>query len=309
MGFLKNFKKQYATVPRLREAVRGYAFISPWIFGFLVFVLVPLIAAFILGFYRWGLLSAPEFIGLENYEEIFLKDDLFFHSLKVTSIYVGLSVPLSLAFSLFLAMLVNRRIRGIRIFRTLLLTPYAISGVAAAIVWMWVFNANYGILNYFLGLMGLNGPNWLFSRTWALPALIIVNVWYLAPARMLIFLAGLQGIPQTFYESASVDGAGWWTKFWRITIPLLSPVIFFNLLISLIDSFKMFSYAYVMTGGGPANSTLFYILYIYQKGFVEFEMGYASALAWILFIIILMITLLLLRSSSLWVYYETEVKV
>lgn len=299
--------KKSGTLAR-REMIEGYLFISPWIIGFIVFIAGPLCASLILSFCEWGFLSPPKLIGTKNYINLFEKDPLFLQSLRVTLRYVLISVPLGTVGSLLLAILMNQKLKCISLFRTAYYLPAVVSGVAIALVWMWVFNADFGILNYLLGKLGIVGPRWLFSRTWGLPALIIINVWKLMPSNMIIYLVGLQSIPEHFYEAAEIDGANWWVKFWKITLPLITPIIFFNLVINLINSFQMFTESYVMTGGGPANATLSYGLYLYRVAFEYFDMGYACALAWVLFVIILLCTLLVLKSSPFWVYYEAEVR-
>ena len=215
-------------------------------------------------------------------------------------------MPLGLALSLFLAGLLNTEVRGVRFFRTVYYLPSVMSGVAVALLWSWLFNPDFGLVNHLLGLVGINGPTWLASETWALPALIIMSLWG-AGQSMLIFLAGLQGIPQQLYEAAEIDGAGGWSRFTHVTLPMLSPVILFNLIMGIIGSFQVFTQGYVMTNGGPNNATLFYVLNLYNQAFRNLRMGYASALAWILFFIILGMTLLVIRQSRERVYYEGEV--
>lgn len=266
----------------------------------------PIAASAVLSFTDWNLLNPPSWVGLENYIDIFLNDGMFWQSLKVTAIYTGGSVPLGLALSLFLAGLLNTEVRGVRFFRTVYYLPSVMSGVAVALLWSWLFNPDFGLVNHLLGLVGINGPTWLASETWALPALIIMSLWG-AGQSMLIFLAGLQGIPQQLYEAAEIDGAGGWSRFTHVTLPMLSPVILFNLIMGIIGSFQVFTQGYVMTNGGPNNATLFYVLNLYNQAFRNLRMGYASALAWILFFIILGMTLLVIRQSRERVYYEGEV--
>jgi len=214
-------------------------------------------------------------------------------------------VPLGMILALLIAMLMNQKVRGIYLFRTIFYLPSVISGVAVAILWAWLFHPQFGLINFFLGLFGIQGPEWLFSLTWSMPAMIIMSLWSIGGS-MLIYLAGLQSVPGHLYEAAAIDGAGVFTKFRHVTIPLISPVIFFNLVLSIIGSFQVFTNIYVMTQGGPANSTLVYVIYLYQKAFQDFNMGYASALAWILFLVIMFFTAIQFIFAPRWVYYEGE---
>lgn len=289
-----------------REALDGWLYASPWIIGFFLFTLGPIVASFVLAFMKWDLVNPPRWIGLDNYLRMF-NDSVFWSSLKVTAIYSCFGVPLNLFGSLILALLCNQKLRGIEIFRTIYYLPSVVSGVAIGLLWKWLFDPTFGLINYLLSLVGIEGPMWLASETWALPALIVMGLWGVGGG-MVIFLAGLQGIPLELYEAAELDGANRWNKFWQITIPMLSPVIFFNLIMGIISSFQTFTYAYVMTGGGPNNATLFYVLNLYYNAFLYLRMGYASALAWFLFLVILTLTGLVFKSSPMWVYYESEVK-
>jgi multiple sugar transport system permease protein len=238
-------------------------------------------------------------------------DPLFWKSLANTAFYAFLSVPLTTLAALGLALLLNRPLRGITLFRTVFYLPSILSGVATAFVWMWLFNPSFGMVNLAIRHVGellhvgLPEPGWLMEEAWAKPVFIIMSLWGVGNA-MLIYLAGLQGMPTHLYEAAELDGATAWAQFRHVTLPALTPTIFFNLVMSIIGSFQIFTSAYVMTNGGPNNATLFYVLYLYRKAFEQFQMGYASALAWILFLIVLAMTLLVIRSSSLWVYYEGE---
>lgn len=286
-----------------RETIGGYLFILPWILGLMIFILGPIIASFVLSFCKYDIVNPPNFVGLANYKKIFAEDPLFYQSLKVTSIYTFVAVPLGLVVSFIVAILLNQKIRGLAIFRTIYYAPAVVSGVAVSLLWVWIFNPEFGVFNSFLSKFGIQGPTWLASTKWALPALIIMSLWAVG-APMLIYLAGLQGIPSVLYEAAEIDGANFWFKFWRITIPMMTPVIFFNLVMGIIGSFQIFTQGYIMTQGGPRYATLFYVLYLYNNAFLWFKMGYASALAWVLFIIIFASTLLVLKSSSAWVYYE-----
>jgi multiple sugar transport system permease protein len=287
-----------------REALEFYISVSPWIIGFIIFTAYPIGFSLFLSFHEWNLLESWQYVGLSNYITMFTEDGLFRQSLKVTAIYTGASVPLGICVALILAALLNRpSIRGLSVFRTIFYLPSVTSGVAVAILWMWIFNPDFGIINYFLKLLGINGPPWLASEEWVLPALIIMSLWGIGGS-MIIFLAGLQGVPQELYESAELDGATGWHKFRYITIPLITPVILFNLITGVIGSFQTFTQAYIMTNGGPNNASLFYILNLYNQSFRNMRMGYGCALAWVLFLVILICSLVLLWTSNKWVYYE-----
>ena len=280
----------------------GYLFISPWLIGFLVFLAGPIIASFVLSLTRYKPGLTPEWVGLSNYTRMF-SDDLFYHSLRVTSVYTLLAVPVGLVTALGLAILLNQDLRGQRIFRTIFYIPSLISGVAVALVFSWFFNARFGLINYFLSLFGITGPNWLGDPSYTLPAFVLMSIWGVG-GTVVIFIAALQGVPVSLYEAAQLDGANSWQRFWNVTLPLISPVLLFALITGVIGTFQTFAVSYIMTGGGPANASLFYLLYLYRNAFSWFEMGYASALAWFLFLIILICTGILLRTSNNWVHYE-----
>jgi len=292
---------------RRQEALACYLFIAPGVLGYLIFILGPLLYSLVMSFMDYGVITEPRFIGFDNWRTLFTRDPLIWQSLKVTAFYSIGSVVLGLVVSLFVAMLMNQRIFGIGIFRTIYYLPSVISGVPVALLWMWVFNPTVGVLNTALGWFGITGPNWLYDSFWVIPAFIIMSLWSTGGA-MVIFLASLQGVPQQLHEAAEIDGASALSRFINITLPMISSVIFFNLILSIIGSFQSFTQAYVMTQGGPANASLFYVLYLYRNAFEYFQMGYASAMAWFLFIIILALTALIFKSSSLWVYYENEGK-
>jgi multiple sugar transport system permease protein len=286
-----------------REALTFYLLISPWLLGLLLFVLGPMIASLFISFTRWDLLSPAKFVGLQNYEKMFTRDPLFWQSLKVTVIYTVVYVPLELVGGLVLALLMNQKLRFRGVFRTIYYLPSVLPGVAFVVLWMWILNPDVGLINTLLSYVGIQGPRWLADPQWALPALLMMSLWGLGRS-MVIYLASLQGIPQHLYEAAAIDGAGTWQAFWKITLPMLTPTIFFNLVLSLISTFQTFTSAFVATDGGPLDSTLFYVLYLFRQAFQFFNMGYASALAWVLFLIILVLTLLVVRSADRWVYYE-----
>lgn len=288
-----------------REALWFYVLISPFLIGFLLFTAGPLLASLYLSFTNYDLVSAPTWLGATNYSKLW-NDSFFWKSLRVTTVYTLLSVAPGLIFSLGLALLLNQRVPGVRLLRTLFYLPTIVSGVALAALWRWIFNADFGVLNYALWeLFGIKGPLWLTSESWVLPSLSIIALWGVG-GTMVIFLAGLQGIPTELYEAAELDGATGWRRLWRITLPLLSPVIFFNLITSMIGAFQVFTTPQVLTKGGPNYASLVYVLYLFQVGFRDFRMGYASALAWVLFIIVLVLTVIAFRSSASWVHYEEK---
>jgi len=285
-----------------REAVAFHVFAAPWIVGFLVFTLIPFVASLVLSLMHYEIITPPVWAGVGNYVKI-IKDPLIRQSLKVTTLYSVGSVSLGLIVAFLAALLMNQKIAGINVWRTIYYMPSTLSGVPVALLWMWIFSPTWGLLNTALGWLGIQGPQWLFSRVWVIPSLILMSVWSMGGS-MVIFLAGLQGIPQQLYESAELDGAGPWNRFRYVTIPMVSPVIFFNLVMGIIGSFRSFTNAYVMTDGGPANASLLYVLYLYRQAFNYWSMGYACAMAWVLLGVTVILTLLLFRTSSYWVYYE-----
>lgn len=299
-------KTQMSPMAR-QEEVAGWLMASPWILGILIWMVGPFGAAAYLSFTDYDILSRSSFVGLENFQTMLTDDPLFWTSMRVTTLYAFVSVPLQIILGLFLAMLLNTKIRGLAWFRTIYYLPTVLTGVAVSFLWIWIFSADWGVLNYLLSLVGIQGPNWLTSEKWALPSLIIMSLWGVGGG-MVIYLAGLQGVPTEFYEAAEVDGASWWPKFWHITLPIISPVILFQLIMGIIGALQTFTQGYVMTEGGPNNATLFYLLYLWRSAFERLQMGYASALAWGIFVYILALTLLVLRSSAAWVYYMGEVK-
>jgi multiple sugar transport system permease protein len=286
-----------------REAVTFYLCVSPWLLGFVIFVLGPMVVSLGLSFSRWDLLSQARFVGLRNYQKMLTRDPLFWQSLKVTGIYTAAYVPMELAGGLALALVMNQKLKFIGVFRTIYYLPSVLPGVAFVVLWMWMLHPEVGLINTVLSYAGIQGPRWLVDPDWALTALLLMSTWGLGRS-MVIYLASLRGVPKHLYEAAAIDGASPWQSFWRITLPMLTPTIFFNLVLSVISTFQTFTSAYVSTDGGPLDSTLFYVLYVFRQGFQFFNMGYASALAWVLFLIILLLTLLIVRSSDRWVYYE-----
>ncbi|MED5017136.1 sugar ABC transporter permease [Paenibacillus chibensis] len=275
--------------------------------GLLIFTLGPMLFSLVLSFSKWDIITgigSIEFVGLDNFKAIF-HDELFYQSLKVTFIFALVSVPLYQIASILIALLLNMRTRGMKLFRLIYFMPSVIPAVAVSMMWIMIFNPEYGILNRVLGWFGIEGPAWLQDPSYALGALIVMGMWGVGNT-IIIYLSGLQGVPEELYEAAQLDGAGPLRRFTSVTVPMISPTIFFNLIMGIIGGFQYFTQAFVMTNGGPLNSTLFYNLYLYNKAFVSFEMGYASALSWILFAIILIFTLIVIRSSSMWVYYNGD---
>ncbi|MGQ9554801.1 MAG: carbohydrate ABC transporter permease [Anaerolineae bacterium] len=289
-----------------RRNVYFYLFIAPWLLGFIIFRAGPLLAAAWLSFVKWEIVTPPVFVGFANWTTM-PRDPLFWQSLKVTSIYTFAVVPLSVVFGFLLAFLMNQNVKGVTVFRTIYYLPSVTSGVAVAMLWIWIFNPEFGLLNYFLDMIGIKGPAWLFDPEWVIPAFIIMSLWGLG-GTTIIYLAGLQGIPTQLYEAAEIDGADGWQRLLNVTVPMMTPIVFFNLVMNVIGTFQVFTSAFVMTQGGPRNASLFYVLYLFRNAFQYFEMGYAASLAWVLFAIIGFFTLIIFRTSDRWVYYEGSVK-
>lgn len=292
------------SIQKRRESITFYLSISPWLIGFFCLTLGPMLVSLYASFTSWDLLSNPVWVGLDNYTRM-LEDRRFLQALKVTGIYTLAYVPLDMAGGLLLAMLVRTRLPGVKIFRTIFYLPTVFSGVAFVVVWMWMLNPNGGLINLALSHFGIQGPRWLLDPKLALWSLVMMSFWGWGRS-MVLFLSGLLSIPGELYEAAAIDGASAGRQFWKITIPLLTPTIFFNLVLSIIMTIQTFTNAFVATDGGPLDSTLFFVLYIYRQAFQFFNMGYASALAWVLFIIILVFTLLIFRSQRFWVFYLGE---
>jgi multiple sugar transport system permease protein len=284
----------------------GYMFISPWLIAFFLFTFIPLLASLVLSFTDFNVLAnSGEFIGLDNFNRMFNEDRRYWKSVSATVKYVVFAVPLRLTFALAVAMLLNTTRRGIGIYRAAFYAPSIVGGsIAVAVMWREIFG-NEGLVNFVLALLGIEGPNWLGRPETAIWTLIILAAWQFG-SPMLIFLAGLKNIPKALYESAEIDGASSWRKFRHITIPMLTPIIFFNLIMQLISGFMVFTQAFIITGGKPLDTTLFYALYIYRRAFENFEMGYASAMAWVMLLVIAILTALVFRSSSYWVHYEAD---
>ncbi len=296
-----------ASAIRLRRSLRanaeGYSFISPWLIGFFIFTVGPMLASLYFAFTDYRAVTSPTFTGLANFERM-VKDRYFYISLGNTAFYTFLGVPAFQLSALLMALALNTKIHGTSIYRTIYYLPSVMPAVANAILWVWIFNPEFGFANVVLEWLGLPGLSWLADPQLAKPCFIIMGMWATG-STMLIYLAGLQGVPEALYEAAEMDGAGALRKFLYVTVPMITPTIFFNLVIGFIGSFQVFTTAYVATGGGPVNATLFYVLYLYQMAFQSFWMGYASALAWVLFVIVLIFTVIQVQLSNRWVYYES----
>lgn len=286
-----------------RESIAGYLFIAPAVLHSLVFIVGVVVVSALVSTWRWDLVSPPEFVGFDNYARL-LDDELFFTALKNTAIFVLISVPLSIGLSLALALAANTKLRGMTFFRTAYFFPYVASMISVAIVFRWLFNSEYGLLNAFLGLFGVDPVDWLGNCNTALPAVALVSVWKGLGWNMTLFLAGLQGIPAHLYEAAALDGAGRWQQFRDVTWPLLSPTTFFVSITAMLGFFQTFDSVYVMTGGGPGRCTTLYLNVVYQRGFQFFQMGSAAAMSWVLFAILAVITFVQVRVLNKRVHYE-----
>lgn len=288
--------------PKTRKLLLGLLFTAPFTIGFVGLTVYPLLASLYYSFTRYAILTPPKWVGMNNYVTLFTNDDLFWKSLWNTVYYTLMFVPASLIMSFVLALALNVKVRGMSAYRTIYFLPTLVPSVALAILWLWLFNPQYGLLNELLAIFGLPPLGWVADPKTAMPSMVIMGLWTVGQT-VIIFLAGLQDVPVHLYEAAEIDGAGTLQKVFNVTIPLMTPVILFNLLVGIIGSFQTFTQAYIMTNGGPANATLFYVLNLYRNGFQYVKMGYASALAWILFLIILVCTAAVLRTSRQRVYY------
>lgn len=307
MSIGRLIRRRFFSTRQAREAVEFYIGISPWLIGFLLFTGGPILASFVLSFTEWRLLSPPKWVGLANYTELLTKDKAARMAFYNTAYYTAFSVPLGIVVSLGVALLLNQKVRGANVFRTLFYLPTVTSGVAMALLWVWILNPEFGLINLALSGLGIQGPAWLQDPAWAKPALVLMSLWGIGTS-IVIFLAGLQGVPEHLYDAAKIDGANQWHEFWQVTLPMLTPTLFFVLITSIIGSFQSFTNVYVMTKGGPGWSTLMVGLYIYNSAFEFLKMGYAASLSWILFAVILALTLLQLLVARRWVYYEGEVR-
>jgi multiple sugar transport system permease protein len=291
----------------LWENLEGWLWASPFLIGFLLFIAGPFAASLFLAFTDWDIVTTPNFVGLENFIEAFSNDSQTWHSLEVTTTFAFTSVPLSLIVGLVLALLLNAKVRGLEVYRTVYYLPAVISGVAVAYMWKWILTKDWGVVSILLSYVGIQSPGWLTDPAWALPSVVMMSLWSVGGA-MVIYLAGLQGIPTDLYEAAEVDGANWLARLRHVTLPMMTPVLFFQLVMGLIGALQVFTSVFILTNGGPQYATNFFMLHLYQRAFKDFRMGYGSALAWILFIYIMVLTLVVLRTSRSWVYYEGELK-
>jgi multiple sugar transport system permease protein len=280
----------------------GYAFISPWLLGFLIFTAFPFVASIYLSFCRYDIISPPAWVGTANYDELLRNDPRFWKGLWNTIHYACVAVPLCIAAAFALALLLNLEVRGMSVYRTVFFLPYIIPTVATSVVFVWILNPQIGLINGILSKFGVQGPAWLNDTKWAMRSLIMMSVWG-AGGAIIIYLAGLKDIPISLYEAAVVDGAGPWQRTRHITIPMMTPVIFFNLIMGIIGAFQYFTQAFIMTNGGPEDSTLFYALYLFNRAWRYLDMGYASAMAWVLFLIVTVVTAIVFRTHRKWVHY------
>lgn len=286
------------------DTIAFFAFAFPWIFGFVFLTVIPMLASLIMSFTEWDILSSPKWVGLGNFKTIFT-DPLFYQSIKVTMTYTLFSVPLSVIISVFIAMLLNNKLHGMDFFRTVFYLPAVISGVVISIVWLWIFNPEFGVINNILKMVGIQGPGWVYDENWAMPSMIIMSLWGIG-GNIVIYLAALQSISTELYEAAHIDGAGFWARFKNITVPGISPVLLFTFLTGIINALQTFTQAFVMTSGGPNNSTLFYAFYIYNNAFIWHKMGEACAQAWILFVIIFVLSFISIKLSTRHVHYDAK---
>ncbi len=289
-----------------RNLAWGLLFISPWIIGFLAFLVYPTLASFYYSFTSFSIVQRPEWLGLGNYTKLLLHDDNFVQSLLNTLYMVVLQIPLAIVLSFLSALLLNMKVRGLAIYRTIYFLPSVVPPIAASLLWVWILNPQQGIINDILKLVGLHAPGWFADPYWSKPAVILMGLWGVGGSTVL-FLAALQGVPKGLYEAATLDGANWLHQTLNITIPLVSPVTLFMLITGIIDAFQIFTPVYVVnqgTSGAPQGSLLFYTLYLFANAFNYMKMGYASAMAWILFLIIILITIVMLRTSTYWTHYD-----
>jgi multiple sugar transport system permease protein len=302
----RTWRSWFGLSPRAREEIVAYLFLLPWLIGFIVFTAGAMLFSLGLSFFETDLLSGNKFVGLSNYQKL-LTDDLFLKSVQVTTIYTFIFVPLSVILALAIAMLLNQQVAWLSVWRTVYYLPAVVSGVAVALIWSWVLQPEYGLLNNFLSGFGLRGPRWLLDENTAIYGVGMLALWGTG-TNMLLYLAGLQSIPTELQEAAKIDGAGPWNVFRFVTIPLLTPTIFFNLIINIIGAFQIVDQVLILTDGGPNNATLTMVLYLYQTAFRLFKFGYASAIGWALFVMVMILALIVIRSSEYWVHYEGGVR-
>jgi multiple sugar transport system permease protein len=289
-----------------REATSGFLFALPVILGLLVWVIAPMIGVLLISLTDWNVLKTPNWVGISNYVKLFTTDLYFWNTLKVTFYYVVLNTACATLYSLIVAMLLNQKIRGRGIYRSIFYLPTIVPIVASSALWLWLFNPDFGLFNVMLRGIGLHKSLWLSSQTTVVPSIVLMSVWGGAGNAIVIFLAALQGVPRELLEAVEIDGGNWWHRFRAITLPMISPVTFFNVVTGLINSFAIFTQSYVMTNGGPNNSSLFYVLLLYREGFQRNNLGGAAALSWVLIVIVSILSLLIFRTSRRWIYYEGE---
>ncbi|MCY3021407.1 MAG: sugar ABC transporter permease [Planctomycetota bacterium] len=280
----------------------GYAFISPWLLGFLIFTVFPFVASIYLSFCRYDIISPPAWVGTANYEELLAKDPRLWKALWNTLYYASVAVPLGIVAAFALALLLNLDVKGMSVYRTIFFLPNIVPAVATSIVFVWILNPQIGLVNGLLRHIGVEGPAWLNDTKWAMRSLIMMSLWGVGGS-VIIYLAGLKDIPASLYEAAVVDGAGTWDRVRHVTIPMMTPVIFFNLIMGIIGAFQYFTQAFIMTAGGPEDSTLFYALYLFYRAWRYLDMGYASAMAWVLFVVVTTVTAVVFRTHRKWVHY------
>jgi multiple sugar transport system permease protein len=300
--------RRRVSTARRRHVIEGYLYTAPWLIGFVVLTLVPVALSLYYSFTSYDVISPQRWVGLQNYIRAFTKDSQFWPSLAKTFYYAGVTVPLGVLGSLLLAIFLNIRVKGTALFRTLFFMPSLVPVVASTVLWLWLFDPDWGPVNNVLRtVFHVTPPRWFQDPTWAIPGLITLALWTsLGGTRMIIFLAGLQGVPEELYDAAAMDGAGWWGRLRHVTLPMLTPTIYFNLILGIIGALQVFASAFVATQGGPAYATTFYSLLVYNNAFQYFDMGYAAALAWLFAILIILLTLLQVRLSRTWVYYGGE---
>lgn len=292
---------------KVMEKLTPYLFISPWLIGFFAFTAGPLALSLVMSFYDWPVIGKSTFIGFGNYIRMFTEDPQFWDSLGLTLKFALIFVPLNMIIALILAMLIATNVKGSNLFRVIFYIPSVVSGVAVAIIWGWILDSNNGILNYILSLVGIDGPLWLQDPKWAIVAIVIASAWGVGNM-MLIFYTDIKSIPSSYYEAAVIDGATPLQQFFKITIPIITPTILFNLVTSTISALQQLTLVILLTGGGPMKSTYFYGLFVYENAFKHHRLGYASANAWVMFLLIMVMTAIIFKSSSAWVFYENEVK-
>jgi multiple sugar transport system permease protein len=291
-----------------REAAAGFLFALPVILGLVIWVIIPMIAVALISLTDWNVLTTPHWVGIRNYVKLFTTDLFFWNSLKVTVYFVALNTVIGTLYALVVAMLLNQKIRGRGIYRSIFYLPTIVPIVASSALWLWLYNPDFGLLNTILRGVGFDKVLWLASQGMVVPSIVIMSVWGGAGNAIVIFLAALQGVPRELLEAVEMDGGNWWNRFRAITLPFISPVTFFNFVTGLIASFTVFTQSYVMTSGGPNNASFFYVFYLYREGFRNNDMGGAAALSWVLIVIVSILSLLIFRSSRRWIYYEGEQK-